>query len=47
MCLLGHTIKIDHGIFCLSRKNKKKQESGILLVGKPLVWQSHTESVGL
>ena len=47
MCLLGHTIKIDHGIFCLSRKNKKKQESGILLVGKPLVWQLHTESVGL
>jgi hypothetical protein len=47
VCLLEHTIKIDRGIFRLSRKNEKKQESGILLVGKPLVWQSHTESEGL
>jgi len=36
VCLLGHMIKIDHGIFCLSRKNEKKQERGILLVGKSL-----------
>jgi len=47
VCLSGQTIKIDYGIFCLSRKNEKKQESGILLVGKLLVWQSHAESVGL
>jgi len=46
VCLLGHMIKTDHGIFCMSRENEKKQ-SGILLVGKPRVWQSHAESVGL